>query len=422
MLRAYRKIGWRAILILSVLAILFSAFIVRSELGANTFATGSGTGKLEMKIDSKTWYNGVYQPQLSWKLKHLNPWSDHFFDFDDVKPGDTGTSSLSIHIKENPAWVCLDFRNLADKENGINEPESHNDGNTQGELSKELEFFGWRDDGDYKYEVGEKSLFGASTTQSASQVLYEKTYALADYANGPAYKSNSTHYVGITWCAGNLEVNTATAKITCDGEVMGNESQTDSMTLDISFRTVSALQQPKFACVKEPEVPKCEVEGHKYDQDGDPLEGWTIGLMRVVSHNKGTDIYDLATDVTDKDGYFCLDWDFVKKTPRGTVKYKSGPTTVTYRVFEKQKSDWKNVAIEKGVNWQSLAEVASSQIQNQDGYVSVQIGAQNATPTPNGEYHVDFYNKKFNKYTQHVKDTCKRVAHNAWNKFKKWNS
>ncbi len=420
--RINTKIGARVTLIVGVLVLVGFLFAMRSEATGVTFATGSGTGGLEMKIDSKTWYNGALQPQLSWTLKHLNPWSDHFFSFDDVKPGDTGTSSMSIHIKQNPAWVCLDFKNLADAENGINEPEGHVDGNALGELSGELEFFGWRDDGDYRYEVGEKSLFGSSTTQSALEVLGEKTYALADYTHGPAYAPNSTHYVGVTWCAGNLEVNTATAVITCDGTVMGNESQTDSMNLDISFRTVVATQQPKFTCIPEPEVPKCEVEGHKYDQPGNPLAGWNIGLMKVVKHNKGTDIYDLTTAVTDKDGYFCLDWDFVKETPRGKTKYKNGPTTVTYRVYEKLIPNWQNVEIQKGTSWQTLAEVTGADIETQGEYVSVQIGGQNATITPNAAYHVDFYNKKYNKYVKDVKDTCVKVAHTAWNKIKGWNS
>jgi hypothetical protein len=246
MLQNYTTTIIKILLVLGVVGVLFVTFL-RNDAVGTTFATGSGTGGLELKIDNKTFYNGVLQPKLSWIIKNLQPWCDFFFDFDDIKPGDTGTTTISIHIKQNPAWVCLDFENLKDKENGRNEPERLLDNNGKGELSKELEFFAWRDDGDNKFEIGEKPLFGTST-QSAVQVLNNKSYALADFKNGPAYQPNKTKYVGINWCAGNLNVDLATAKVTCDASAMGNEAQTDGMSLDVSIRAVSSKQQPKFTC------------------------------------------------------------------------------------------------------------------------------------------------------------------------------
>lgn len=225
-----------------------------TEAVGPTFATGSGTGGLEMKIDSTTYYNGVFQPGLSWSLKHLRPWCDNFFDFDDIKPGDTGTTTISIHIKKNPAYVCLDFQNVKDQENSRNEPEREVDGNRRGEMSSELEFFAWYDDGDNFFEVGEVPLFGTDA-QSAKVVLKGKTYALADKNHGTPFRPNQTKYVGISWCAGNLEVDLSTALITCDAEAMGNEAQTDSMTFDVSLRAVSSKQQPWFTCVKEDKPP-----------------------------------------------------------------------------------------------------------------------------------------------------------------------
>ncbi len=254
MQRTYSRIGVRIALIIGVLVFLLFAFVFRSEATGITFATSSGTGQsgLEMQIDSRTVYNGVIQPKLSWALKNLKPFCDYFFKFLDVKPGDTGQNTISIHIKKNPAWVCLDFLNLKDSENGNNEPESKVDVNgvKGGELSSGLEFFGWMDDGDNKYEVGERALFGTST-QVATTTLRGTSYALADAQHGTAFPVNSTRYVGISWCAGDLKVNTATGAITCNGATLGNGVQTDSMNVDVSLRAVSSKDQKTFTCVKQ---------------------------------------------------------------------------------------------------------------------------------------------------------------------------
>ncbi len=385
-------------LLLFVVGVLAVAW-VRADAIGSTFATNSGTGGFEMKIDNKTFYNGVLQPKLSWALKNLEPWCDFFFNFFDVKPGDYGTTTMSIHIKQNPAYVCLDFKNYEEKENGRNEPEGKVDLDNEGELGEELEFFAWRDDGDNKFEVGEKPLFGTSS-QSAVQVLKGKSYPLADATTGGPYQPNQTKYIGITWCAGNLTVDVATAQISCDATAMGNEAQTDSMKLDVKLRAVSSGQQPGFTCSGHPAPPpppkpdSCEIEGHKYDKDGKPLKGWTIGLMKIIKHNKGTDVYDLATTTTDVNGYYCLNWDGEKRTPRGTPSYKNGPYTFTYHVFEKLQANWENHAVEKGTTHLDLAVVPSAQVKVDGQYVYTQIGVENGYIYANAAYHVDFYNKE----------------------------
>jgi hypothetical protein len=63
---------------------------------------------------------------------------------------------------------------------------------------------------------------------------------------------------------------------------MGNEAQTDSMSLDISLRAVFAVQQPKFTCIKTPhwggghpggDGPGCYLDDNHHD-DGD-MTAWT---------------------------------------------------------------------------------------------------------------------------------------------------
>lgn len=266
MSRTYAQVAVRITLILSVVAFLLYAVVVRGELGGNTFATGSGQGGIELLIDSKTYYNNVLQPKLTWALKDLKPNHDRFFKFLDVKPGDFGKNRVSIHVKKNSAYVCLDFVNLKDKENGNNEPESHEDANgaVGGELSSALEFFGWMDDGDIVYEVGERILFGTST-QAATTTLRGRTYAIADSKNGTAIPTNQTKYVSVLWCAGDLTVSTTTGAVSCNGSLLGNGVQTDSMYVDVSLRAVASKEQKNFQCVKD--APKKGNNGHGNDKD-----------------------------------------------------------------------------------------------------------------------------------------------------------
>ncbi len=258
-----KKIITRGIVLFSVLAIALVAANVRGEDPGITFATGG----LEFKIDSHAFYNGNPVPGLTWDFKNLVPTADHFFNFNDIKPGDYGRTIISAHIKKSPAWACLDFKNLTNNENGLNEPEAlvDSNGTSTGELAQGMEFFAWFDDGDNIFEVGEKPLFG-TTTQSAINVLNNTTYALVDYKHGPAWQDGSSHYIGIAWCAGDLSVNLATAQITCDGVALGNSAQTDSMSVDVTLRAVPSQQDPKFTCVGENKPPK--------DEDGGSCHPW----------------------------------------------------------------------------------------------------------------------------------------------------
>jgi len=240
------------------------AFGYRTEATGFTFAMGNSHNNFDLTIDSHALYNGVLQDgtngtyDSTWTLKNLNPHHDRFFNLDDVKPGDTGEATISLHVNKD-AWICLDFERLKEQENGRNEPEMQEDnsgGATQGELADGTEFFAWYDDsaphpGDNIFQVGETPIFGTTTgKQAATKVFDNKTYALADSIAGAPFVASTTRYIAITWCAGNLTVNLATAQIDCDGAAMGNEAQTDSFSVDISFRAVPTKDNKKFKCTK----------------------------------------------------------------------------------------------------------------------------------------------------------------------------
>ncbi len=260
-----RSLIRRSAIILVVFTMALAAYGLSGRPGGTTFASGS----FNLKIDSFAIYNGAVVPSATWGLRNLIPGSDKFFDIADVKPGDSGENTISLHVNED-AWMCLAFSNLTNKENGQNEPEALVDPtphSNSGELTAGMEFFAWHDDGDNAFEVGEAPIFGTST-QSAAVLLNETTYVLADSSGGTPSSASSTKHIGITWCAGDLTVNLATAAIACDGAALGNAAQTDSMSVDVSLRAVPVSEQPSFRC-----------DGTADDGGGSQGMGEQIGLF-----------------------------------------------------------------------------------------------------------------------------------------------
>src|SRR3989344_7657167 len=113
MLATITKIVGRIGLLAGLFVLVITASSARAEPGI-TFATYG----IDLKIDSDASYNGLPVPSGTWDLKNLVPGSDHFFNFDDIKPGDYGENTISMHVKKSDAWLCLDFKNLDENENG----------------------------------------------------------------------------------------------------------------------------------------------------------------------------------------------------------------------------------------------------------------------------------------------------------------
>src|SRR3989344_6657667 len=116
-------------------------------------------GAIDLKVDNTSYVTStvsgelVESPNTSWELSDLN--GHLFFDFHDLKPGDIGEDTISLHVSSNPAWVCADVRLTANDDVSSTEPELEggdayeNVGNLlDGELAQELEFIFWNDDGD----------------------------------------------------------------------------------------------------------------------------------------------------------------------------------------------------------------------------------------------------------------------------------
>lgn len=153
----------------------------------------------------------------------------------------------------------------------------------------------------------------------------------------------------------------------------------------------------------------CEIEGHKYDQNGAPLPEWQIGLMKIITQGENADIWDLADDVTDSDGYYCLEWDGETRTLRGDAPtITSSPYDFTYHVYEKLTDGWNFLSIEKGADVSGLVVVDENEIRYDGNYISTQVGEINGYIYADSAYHVDFYNYKDAEVVPVVEEESRR--------------
>ncbi len=173
-----------------------------------------------------------------WNEKDLEQ-GDTFFNFDDVKPGDHGTNVISVHVDDNDSYVCLIVNDDDDQENEIVDPETEAGDITdpEGELSNYLDIFVWEDlDSDGLYDpLTESSLYEGSIQTE----LVQMTLA----GGGP------TEFIGLAWCAGDIVVDHDTGDISCDGNGMLDDAQTDSFEANLTLYAEQIRNNPDFSCL-----------------------------------------------------------------------------------------------------------------------------------------------------------------------------
>lgn len=217
-------------------------------------------GNLSLQVDSTCHYNGmtcdngfwkednddsttVAEPSMlqtacscTWLAKSLTP-TDLFFNYNDVKPGDVGENTVSLHIDNNPAWVCASISNLVAKENGCaNNAELRDDSDcateTTGELKNNLLFTVWRD------SDCDNILDGTETAIVTNQSASELNWAIADSQNGGQPIPGSTD-PSVKTCIG--------VKWTVPASV-NNIIQGDSIQGDITFTAVQSRNNASYTC------------------------------------------------------------------------------------------------------------------------------------------------------------------------------
>jgi predicted ribosomally synthesized peptide with SipW-like signal peptide len=207
-----------------ILASLMVIGLVASAIGVGTYAyfsdteTSSGNtftaGSLDLQVD----IDGA------WK----NPWVGPFFDFTNVKPGDHGEKTISLHV-DNDAWAWVKIYNLHNDDNGLTEPESEVDttgGADQGELAQKLHFKIWADaDCDNILDSGETILTEGS---GITQCVVWPIDGGPETGIQPLTASHN-YCIGVAWDIPNT---------------VDNIIQSDSYTGDIAFYAVQAINNP----------------------------------------------------------------------------------------------------------------------------------------------------------------------------------
>ncbi len=318
-------------IIFSTLTIVVAALAVVGGTGAffsdterasgNTFAAGI----IDLKVDNESYYNGNLctdvdptdavdmqwvgnapypvpgtECSTSWELDDLDN-GRLFFNFHDLKPDDEGEDTISLHVGTNDAWACMDVALTSDDDISSNEPELDGTGDVEedindtwdGELADNLQFVWWADDGDNVLEDDENII--SDGVQTLKDLAYNDghfTVALADSAHnawgdpaGTPLNAGETHYIGKAWCFGTLSTNAVAQDgvntsgpndgrgtgVVCDGTGLGNETQTDGATVDVTFRAFQSRHVEDFLC-----------------GDGDPRLA-KITVIKIVKNDNGGD-------------------------------------------------------------------------------------------------------------------------------------
>lgn len=234
----------------------------------NTFAAG----EIDLKVDNSSYgfdWNrpGAVNPTGVWGPNAANSWvlsdltNQLFFSFADLKPGDYGEDTISLHVQNN-AYACMRMALASTTENLVNEPESKvpdlTVGANEGELQNYLSFMFWNDDGDNVYEVGETIIPGLTGLPGA--IFTGNWLTIADSAGGIQLAAGTTTYIGKGWCFGTMTATPATPAanpngptpgntgFTCSGAGDHNIAQTDGISVDVGFYSIQSRNNGQFVC------------------------------------------------------------------------------------------------------------------------------------------------------------------------------
>jgi len=299
------------------------AFFSDSETSTgNTFSAGN----IDLKIDNSSYYNGVATSTTSWTLTDLTV--EKFFNFFDLKPGDYGEDTVSLHIETNDSYLCANVTLTSNNDNGVNEPEGEDGDVTpgvgEGELAQNVNFMWWADDGDNVLEQGENVISQGPIGSLTLNQPYPFTLADSDQniwtgVGGPV-SGNETLYIGKAWCFGEISSSPlsqsslggratttpaqdgngnqtagepADGGYLCNGSQLNNLTQTDSLTADVSFTAVQSRNNSGYQCAGQ-EIRSCEL----VQTYADSVVSSDQGLMKnggIIGSDRSDPTYALST-------------------------------------------------------------------------------------------------------------------------------
>jgi predicted ribosomally synthesized peptide with SipW-like signal peptide len=157
----------------------------------NTFTAG----KLDLKVDSTCKYNGLTVEDCTWSMMDIDGQSKLFFNFGDVKPGDYGEDTVSLHVYDNPACGFMHFVKTSDLDNTCTEPEGKDETpitpscNADGELDEKIIFKTWLDiDCDNIQDANEPTLTEGTFDVNKYWAIGELAIGVPDTCVGISWK------------------------------------------------------------------------------------------------------------------------------------------------------------------------------------------------------------------------------------------
>lgn len=193
-----------------------------------------------------------------WGERDLGEKDSFFWYFPDIKPGDFGANTISLHVYDNDAYACLFPNNVDNDENVAVDPElalGDSPVDPLGELSGQLEFFIWNDENNnHIHDANEEVFVPAGTPFSDIQ----NEMIAMDLKGG-----DPISLIGIKWCAGTQtgpQNDADLIPVTCDGNGMTNIVQTDKLTADFVAYAIQQRNNAGFSCenIDPNQLPKPE--------------------------------------------------------------------------------------------------------------------------------------------------------------------
>lgn len=173
------------------------------------------------------------------------PDQNHLVELSDVKPGDSGEITFSLHNCGNPGYLWLDFLNLTGSENGMTEPEAAVDDDSDSELAGAVEVRLWYDeDCDNALDDDERRIYPEPGSDSG----YATVADLFDNAGTSIDGGRRIELDGQPYDDGSRELpgDGGTLCIGFEWRVprgVGNEIQSDSLGFDIRCYTEQSRNQ-----------------------------------------------------------------------------------------------------------------------------------------------------------------------------------
>ena len=194
------------------------------------------------------------------------------------KTRDWGEDTISLHVNNNPSYLCADVTLRTNDDKSSTEPELASPDVAEdllnfwdGELAGHIKWYWWADDGDNVYEEDENLLNDgvafpnqAGTYHVALADKNTNVWGLTDTVDGDGapIPGERPFYIAKAWCFGDsefeayepsddigpIDTSPVVRPVNCSGLNESNITQTDGMTMDIAFRAEQARNNSSFSC------------------------------------------------------------------------------------------------------------------------------------------------------------------------------